>query len=57
MISVQYPTSLAVLSGSCSNCSGRILKFKWDVFHKIDVLLLHKLYALLPSLELQLLHS
>lgn len=45
MISVQYPTSLGVLFGNCSNCSGRTLKFKWDIFCKIDVLLLHKLYA------------
>lgn len=48
---------LGSVSGNCSNCSGRTLKFKWDIFCKIDVLLLHKLYALLPSLELQLLYS
>lgn len=52
MISVQYSTSLGVLSG---NRSGRTLKLKWGIFCKIDVLLLYKLYALLPPLELQLL--
>lgn len=50
--SVQYSTTLGVLPG---NCSGRSLKLKWSIFCKIGVLLLYKLYALLPSLELQLL--
>jgi len=52
MISVQYSTSLGVLSG---NCPGRTLKLKWGIFYKIDVLVLYKLYALLPSPELPLL--